>query len=68
MLWSTYSEARLDVIKVNLTNAVLHRYPTANPLPAMPFGNRKKNVLEDLPSSVLSLFKKISPLWKPEIQ
>jgi len=26
-----------------------------------------ENILEDLFSSVLSQFKKISPLWKPEI-
>ena len=32
----------------------------------MPFGNRKKNILEDLSSSVLSKLKKISPLGKPE--
>jgi len=35
--------------------------------PAMPFGN-KKNILEDLFSSVLPIFLKISPLLKPEIQ
>jgi len=29
--------------------------------PAMPFGNTKKNVFEDLSSSVLSQFKKIHP-------
>jgi len=29
--------------------------------PAMPFGKRKKNILEDLFSSVLSLFKKYHP-------
>jgi len=29
--------------------------------PAMPFGNRKKNILEDLLSSVLSQFKKYHP-------
>jgi len=29
--------------------------------PAMPFGNRKKNILEDLFSSVLSQFKKYHP-------
>jgi len=29
--------------------------------PAMPFGNRKKNILEDLFSSVLSQFKKYPP-------
>jgi len=27
----------------------------------MPFGNRKKNILEDLSSSVLSLFEKYNP-------
>jgi len=32
--------------------------------PAMPFG---KKIEEDLFSSVLSQFKKISLLWKPEI-
>jgi len=32
----------------------------------MPFRNGKNN-LEDLFSSVLSKFKKISPLWKPKI-
>ena len=30
--------------------------------PAMPFGNRKKNILEDLFSSVLSNLKNITPL------
>jgi len=29
---------------------------------------QKKIILEDLFSSVLSQIKKISPLWKPEIQ
>jgi len=29
--------------------------------PAMPFGNRKKNILEDLFSSVLSQFKEYHP-------
>jgi len=32
----------------------------------MPFGNRK-NILEDLFSSVLSQFEKYQPTWKPEI-
>ena len=35
--------------------------------PAMPFANRKKNILDDLFSSVLSQFEKISPLWKTGI-
>jgi len=30
--------------------------------PAMPFGNRKKNILEDLLISVLSQFQNITPL------
>jgi len=33
----------------------------------MPYGNRKKNILEDLFSSVLLQFKNINP-QKPEIE
>jgi len=32
-----------------------------NHRPAMPFGNRKKNIIEDLFTSVLSQFKKYHP-------
>jgi len=33
----------------------------------MPFANRKKDISEDLFSSVWYELKEISPLWKPEI-
>jgi len=38
-------------------------FKQVNPLPrpAMPFGNRKKNILEDLFSSILSKFQKYHP-------
>ena len=39
-----------------------------NPLPPSDaVQKQKKNILDDLFGSVLSHFKKISPLWKPEI-
>jgi len=39
-----------------------------NPLPSSDaVRKQKKNILEDLFSSVLPQFKKISPLWKPDI-
>jgi len=46
-----------------------HKNRTAfNPLPPSDaVGKQKKNILEDPFGSVLLQFKKISPLWKPEI-
>jgi len=53
--FSTYDRPKFGV-KFSLT---LHR-------PAMPFGNRKKHIVEDLFGSVLSKFKNI-PHRKPKI-
>jgi len=50
MFWNAFKLSNLT--KVSLT--LYH--------PAMPFGNRKKNILEDLFSSLLSQFKKYPPL------
>jgi len=47
---------------------VVDRFILTHYRPAMSSGNKKKqHILEDLFSSVLSQFKKISPPWKPEI-
>ena len=48
-------------LKAELSSSLTHYRP------AMPIGNRKKSIPEDLLSLVLSQIKKISPLWKPEI-
>jgi len=56
-------------LKLNFTPNTLGCYGLIHYRPARPFGNRiKKNILGDLFSSKLSQFKKISTLWKPEIE
>jgi len=48
---------------------MIHFWKPFNALPPSDaVRKQKKNILEDLLSKVLSQFKKISPLWKPEIK